>query len=229
MRNVPWDQALDVVLQAKGLGMVRQGNLIRVAPLAQLLLKLTSPGVPDLYQGTELWDLSLVDPDNRRPVDFRLREQLLDALFQAFACIFLHLLLLGIVAGRRRSFLRRGGFDSGKEKESKQKWLNGIPTMWTNSYLSSFFGRTTYMKHKLLCKSNERVPSLPLTWLSRRSVSLVWREIAQKEEGSLCHTFHSARFLSLRARVGIIDLLEAAQKPFGDALYYYYGQNLAPG
>src|SRR5262249_44451169 len=36
MRNVPWDQALDVVLQAKGLGMVRNGNLIRVAPLAQL-------------------------------------------------------------------------------------------------------------------------------------------------------------------------------------------------
>ena len=48
--------------------------------LAQQALKLTSPGVPDLYQGTELWDLSLVDPDNRRPVDFRLREQLLDAL-----------------------------------------------------------------------------------------------------------------------------------------------------
>src|SRR5262249_57480691 len=36
MRNIPWDQALDVVLQAKGLGMVRQGNLIRVAPLATL-------------------------------------------------------------------------------------------------------------------------------------------------------------------------------------------------
>jgi (1->4)-alpha-D-glucan 1-alpha-D-glucosylmutase len=38
--------------------------------LAQLLLKLTSPGVPDLYQGGELWDFSLVDPDNRRPIDF---------------------------------------------------------------------------------------------------------------------------------------------------------------
>jgi (1->4)-alpha-D-glucan 1-alpha-D-glucosylmutase len=38
--------------------------------LAQLLLKLTSPGVPDLYQGGELWDFSLVDPDNCRPVDF---------------------------------------------------------------------------------------------------------------------------------------------------------------
>jgi (1->4)-alpha-D-glucan 1-alpha-D-glucosylmutase len=48
--------------------------------LAQQALKLTSPGVPDLYQGSELWELSLVDPDNRRPVDFRLRERLLDAL-----------------------------------------------------------------------------------------------------------------------------------------------------
>ena len=38
--------------------------------LSQVLLKLTAPGVPDLYQGTELWDLSLVDPDNRRPVDY---------------------------------------------------------------------------------------------------------------------------------------------------------------
>jgi (1->4)-alpha-D-glucan 1-alpha-D-glucosylmutase len=38
--------------------------------LAQTLLKLTAPGVPDFYQGTEFWDLSLVDPDNRRPVDF---------------------------------------------------------------------------------------------------------------------------------------------------------------
>ena len=45
--------------------------------LAQTLLKLTAPGVPDIYQGTELWDLSLVDPDNRRPVDFEKRRRLL--------------------------------------------------------------------------------------------------------------------------------------------------------
>ena len=45
--------------------------------MGQLLLKLTSPGVPDIYQGTELRDLSLVDPDNRRPVDFGLLAQLL--------------------------------------------------------------------------------------------------------------------------------------------------------
>ncbi|EYF04298.1 malto-oligosyltrehalose synthase [Chondromyces apiculatus] len=45
--------------------------------LSQVLLKLTSPGVPDLYQGTELWDDSLVDPDNRRPVDFEVRARAL--------------------------------------------------------------------------------------------------------------------------------------------------------
>ncbi len=49
----------------------------RINSLAQALLKLTAPGVPDLYQGTELWDMSLVDPDNRRPVDFELRQRLL--------------------------------------------------------------------------------------------------------------------------------------------------------
>jgi (1->4)-alpha-D-glucan 1-alpha-D-glucosylmutase len=48
--------------------------------LAQVLLKLTSPGVPDIYQGQELWDFSLVDPDNRRPVDFALRRRLLAEL-----------------------------------------------------------------------------------------------------------------------------------------------------
>lgn len=45
--------------------------------LAQTLLKGTAPGVPDVYQGCELWDLSLVDPDNRRPVDYELRDKML--------------------------------------------------------------------------------------------------------------------------------------------------------
>jgi (1->4)-alpha-D-glucan 1-alpha-D-glucosylmutase len=45
--------------------------------LSQTLLKLTAPGVPDIYQGSELWDFSLVDPDNRRPVDFEMRRRLL--------------------------------------------------------------------------------------------------------------------------------------------------------
>ncbi len=45
--------------------------------LGQSLIKMTAPGVPDFYQGTELWDLSLVDPDNRRPVDFEKRKTIL--------------------------------------------------------------------------------------------------------------------------------------------------------
>ena len=56
-------------------------NLIRPAgwsnSLGQKLVQLAMPGVPDIYQGTELWDLSLVDPDNRRPVDFAARRDLL--------------------------------------------------------------------------------------------------------------------------------------------------------
>jgi (1->4)-alpha-D-glucan 1-alpha-D-glucosylmutase len=48
--------------------------------LAQTVLKLTMPGVPDIYQGSELWDLSLVDPDNRRPVDYGLRLKMLKDL-----------------------------------------------------------------------------------------------------------------------------------------------------
>jgi (1->4)-alpha-D-glucan 1-alpha-D-glucosylmutase len=48
--------------------------------LAQRLLMITAPGNPDIYRGTELWDFSLVDPDNRRPVDYELRERLLSEL-----------------------------------------------------------------------------------------------------------------------------------------------------
>ncbi|HUC85708.1 MAG TPA: malto-oligosyltrehalose synthase, partial [Candidatus Acidoferrales bacterium] len=51
-----------------------------VNSLAQTLIKLTAPGVPDIYQGCELWDLSLVDPDNRRPVDFARRQYFVEAV-----------------------------------------------------------------------------------------------------------------------------------------------------
>ncbi len=52
----------------------------RLNGLSQALIKLTTPGVPDLYQGTEFWDLSLVDPDNRRPVNYESRRRLLSEL-----------------------------------------------------------------------------------------------------------------------------------------------------
>ncbi len=89
-RNVAYERGLEEFIEAllqdrdfcadpEGFvaGLIPPG---RINSLAQTLLKLTAPGVPDLYQGTELWDLSLVDPDNRRPVDFALRRRLLDEL-----------------------------------------------------------------------------------------------------------------------------------------------------
>ncbi|QQY08595.1 MAG: malto-oligosyltrehalose synthase [Candidatus Xiphinematobacter sp.] len=48
--------------------------------LTETVLKCTVPGIPDFYQGTEIWDFSLVDPDNRRPVDYALRQRLLNSL-----------------------------------------------------------------------------------------------------------------------------------------------------
>jgi (1->4)-alpha-D-glucan 1-alpha-D-glucosylmutase len=60
----------------------RIAQAARLSSLAQVALKLASPGVADVYQGCELWDLSLVDPDNRRPVDFRRRARLLEQIVQ---------------------------------------------------------------------------------------------------------------------------------------------------
>jgi (1->4)-alpha-D-glucan 1-alpha-D-glucosylmutase len=53
--------------------------------LSQTLVKLTCPGVPDVYQGQEVWDFSLVDPDNRRPVDYGVRADLLESLLSGDA------------------------------------------------------------------------------------------------------------------------------------------------
>lgn len=58
----------------------RIASIGMVNSLSQLILKIGSPGVPDFYQGSELWDLNLVDPDSRRPVDFGLREQYLESI-----------------------------------------------------------------------------------------------------------------------------------------------------
>ncbi len=66
---------LPVAEEIARLGMVNS--------LAQLVLKLTVPGVPDIYQGNEIWNFSLVDPDNRRPVDYKLCGEMLQSLATA--------------------------------------------------------------------------------------------------------------------------------------------------
>ena len=87
------NEAYETALETFVRGMIGNENAIRIIePLAQqiahygftnsvaqLILKLTTPGVPDFYQGTEFLDLSLVDPDNRRPVDYARRQEVLDS------------------------------------------------------------------------------------------------------------------------------------------------------
>src|SRR6185369_3837778 len=88
--NAPYErgiaQFIDLLLQPSGGGsfVTELRSFVRgiLIPgicnsLSQVVLKITAPGVPDIYQGTELWDLSLVDHDNRRPVDFAARRTML--------------------------------------------------------------------------------------------------------------------------------------------------------
>ncbi len=67
-------QRRDGFLEALSAFVARIGPAGALNSLQQTVLRLASPGIPDLYQGTELWDFSLVDPDNRRPVDFAKRK-----------------------------------------------------------------------------------------------------------------------------------------------------------
>ena len=91
--NIPYEEALlkfiDAVLaSSSSKTFLKNSELLqkKVAyfgmfnSLSQTLLKITSPGVPDFYQGTETWDFSLVDPDNRRPIDFVIRRNMLAQL-----------------------------------------------------------------------------------------------------------------------------------------------------
>ncbi len=85
--------------------VARISELGRRIALGQLALKLTVPGVPDIYQGDELWNRSLVDPDNRRPVDFERRAALLRARdFGAEPKLWLTSELLALRARRPESF-----------------------------------------------------------------------------------------------------------------------------
>ena len=85
-----------------------------LSSLGQTLIKLTAPGVPDFYQGSELWDLSLVDPDNRRPVDWEVRGRLLDEVLTTLTdgrdrMTLVHELVKGKADGRVKLFVIHAG------------------------------------------------------------------------------------------------------------------------
>ena len=74
-KNTPfWKNFIDLQQQISDHGIINS--------LSQVILKFTCPGIPDVYQGCESWDLSFVDPDNRRPIDYDLRQQWLNDILQ---------------------------------------------------------------------------------------------------------------------------------------------------
>jgi (1->4)-alpha-D-glucan 1-alpha-D-glucosylmutase len=99
--------------------------------LSQTLLKITSPGIPDFYQGNELWDFSLVDPDNRRPVDYRTRINLLDGLLHLEATAGLLETARQVVAtrndGRIKLFLTCKALNFRRDKREEFKSGRYLP------------------------------------------------------------------------------------------------------
>ena len=86
--------------------VARLAHLGLLVGLSQALVKVASPGVPDYYQGTELWDFSLVDPDNRRPVDYGLRRKVLNSDKD---------LLKNLPDGRAKMYIIRKGLEVRKK------------------------------------------------------------------------------------------------------------------
>jgi (1->4)-alpha-D-glucan 1-alpha-D-glucosylmutase len=142
----------------------------QINSLAATVLKLASPGTTDVYQGAELWDLSLVDPDNRRKVDFAVRQQLLDSLLveregdRAILCerllgsldtgeIKLFTLLEGLSLKKRRESLFRGGDYRALDvcgprerhavafvRRHERQWVVAVVPRWVTSLLDAAGG-----------------------------------------------------------------------------------------
>ncbi len=148
--------------------------------LAQTLLKLTSPGVPDFYRGTELWDFSLVDPDNRRPVDFHLRHEILTELTGQIETgtklgVLARELLDSIEDGRiklyliyrvlnfrrqRGSLFHRGGYLPLFARGSRSDHVCGFARALQNQEMVAVVPRLVYG----LCDGKEQMPVGEAVW-----------------------------------------------------------------
>jgi (1->4)-alpha-D-glucan 1-alpha-D-glucosylmutase len=108
--------------------------------LAQVLLKLTAPGVPDIYQGNEIWDFSLVDPDNRRPVDYQLRRDMLSCLTSSKPEDLLH----NWPDGRIKMFLTQRALHFRKQHDELFRSGNYLPIKASGTFAESCvsFART---------------------------------------------------------------------------------------
>src|SRR5436305_2018956 len=133
--------------------------------LSQTLLKIAAPGIPDTYQGTELFDFSLVDPDNRRPVDFGLRHKCLDQL-------------------RRRA----GEVNAAQlGSELLEKYADGGVKMWTLTQALNF----RELPGKLLRQSAPAEAPAPVAVGAARrvhaAIAVQAKHILQRDDGQISH------------------------------------------
>ena len=140
--NVFGNQEFIASLESFVTPLVRQGQ---INSLAQTLIKMIAPGVPDFYQGAESWDLSLVDPDNRRPVDYSVRARLLSRC------------------------------DHASVSEVLDDWESGLPKLWMISKVLKFRARHPHMfasesKYQPLTASGSRLSHL---FACRRGADLI--------------------------------------------------------
>lgn len=138
----------------------------QLTALAQVVLKITAPGVPDFFQGTELWNLSMVDPDNRRAVDFSARQ--------------------GALAALRESKESRAGLARSLLAEP----ADGKVKLWTTATLLAcrrqereLFGRGSYVPLGLEGARRDNVVAFARRWQQRVAVTVVGRFFADMPQG----------------------------------------------
>jgi len=127
--------------------------------LSQTLIKITAPGVPDFYQGTELFDFHLVDPDNRRPVDFDIRKRYLSEISAAVSSDPLHM-IREVMANRR---------------DGRIKLFLIARALGTRSRHAALFQRGTYVPLAASGKYKDHVVAFARTHESRCGITVVPR------------------------------------------------------
>jgi (1->4)-alpha-D-glucan 1-alpha-D-glucosylmutase len=128
--------------------------------LAQTLLKIAAPGVPDFYQGSELWDLRLVDPDNRGPIDFEKRAAALESLVHADSAQSLHNLVENWHDGCVKLYLIWKAIRFRRDRENLFHDGEFIPLQSAGSYSRNV---TAFLRRKDGCWALAAVPR----WLSQ--------------------------------------------------------------
>jgi (1->4)-alpha-D-glucan 1-alpha-D-glucosylmutase len=182
--------------------------------LSQTLLKITAPGVPDFYQGTELFDFHLVDPDNRRPVDFEKRKQFLEEILAEFSSDPMGL-IRGLLAhrndGRIKLFLIARALQTRNEQKELFQRGSYVPLAATGKFKAHIIAFARAYKN---CRSITVMPRL-LTGLVKENQNPLGRRVWQDTEiifagktASLWKNIFTAEMLRAKSSLKIGRILQ---------------------